>query len=275
MHETEEVSESLKQVLYGGTIVFLVLAGFVIFFLIMYMRRKTKNMLEKQQMQSQFSQTLLQTQLEIQEQTLKNISQEIHDNIGQALSLAKLNLNTMPEINDEALQQKILNSKQLVSKAITDLRDLSRSLDTDYVQEMGLQRAIEYELEMIKKTGTIDTALTVDGSLFRLDKQKELILFRIVQESFNNILKHASARRIDVSIKYAEAFFSLVIKDDGKGFDLQPLNKASSNSFGLGIRNMHSRAKLVGADFNMNSSLGGGTEVKINLPIENKNGNKQ
>jgi len=139
MHETEEASESLKQVLYGGTIAFLVLAGFVIFFLIMYMRRKTKNILEKQQMQSQFSQTLLQTQLEIQEQTLKNISQEIHDNIGQALSLAKLNLNTMPPINDEALQQKILNSKELVSKAITDLRDLSRSLDTDYVQEMGLQ----------------------------------------------------------------------------------------------------------------------------------------
>lgn len=275
MHETEEVSESLKQVLYGGTIVFLVLAGFVIFFLIMYMRRKTKNMLEKQQMQSQFSQTLLQTQLEIQEQTLKNISQEIHDNIGQALSLAKLNLNTIPEINDDALQQKILNSKQLVSKAITDLRDLSRSLDTDYVQEMGLQRAIEYELEMIKKTGTIDTTLTVDGSLFRLDKQRELILFRIVQESFNNILKHAAARRIDVSIKYAETFFSLVIKDDGKGFDLQPLNKASSNSFGLGIRNMHSRSKLIGADFSMNSTLGDGTEVKINLPIENKNGNKQ
>ena len=96
MHQTEEVSEGLKQVLYGGTIAFLVLAGFVIFFLVMYMRRKTKNMLEKQQMKSEFSQTLLQTQLEIQEQTLKNISQEIHDNIGQALSLAKLNLNTMP-----------------------------------------------------------------------------------------------------------------------------------------------------------------------------------
>ena len=266
----EETSESLKQLIYGGTIAFLILAGFVIFFLVMYMRRKTKNMLEKQQMKSEFSQTLLQTQLEIQEQTLKNISQEIHDNIGQALSLAKLNLNTMPATNDEALQQKILNSKELVSKAITDLRHLSRSLDTDYVQEMGLQRAIEYEMEMIKKTGTIDTSLIVEGSLFRLDKQKELILFRIVQETFNNIIKHAGAKTLTVNINYAPALFTLAIIDDGKGMDLQPLSEEKNNNFGLGIGNMQSRAKLIGADFKMASSLGKGTEVKINLPIENK-----
>ena len=239
------------------------------------MKRKTKNILEKQQMQTQFSQTLLQTQLEIQEQTLKNISQEIHDNIGQALSLAKLNLNTMLVTNDEALQQKILNSKELVSKAITDLRDLSRSLDTDYVQEMGLQRAIEYELEMIKKTGTIETWMIVEGSMFRLEKQKELILFRIVQETFNNILKHAGAKSINVNINYAIAGFTLIIKDDGKGVNLDPFNQGEKNNFGLGIRNMHSRAKLIGADFSMKSALGEGTEVKITLLNERNHENKQ
>lgn len=269
--------EEYSQVIFGlivGTIIFIVLCAFLISFLFAYQNKQKKSILEKQQMKSQFSETLLQTQLEIQEQTLKNISQEIHDNIGQALSLAKLNLNTMPEMNDETLQQKILNSKQLVSKAITDLRDLSRSLDTDYVQEMGLQRAIEYELEMIKKTGTIDTTLVVDGSLFRLEKQKELILFRIVQETFNNILKHSGAKCLTVNINYAPALFTLIVKDDGKGVDLQPLNE-EKNNFGLGIRNMHSRAKLIGAEFAMNSTIGQGTEVKINLPIENKNENKQ
>jgi signal transduction histidine kinase len=225
---------------------------------------------EKQEIQTQYQQTLLQTQLEIQEQTLKNISQEIHDNIGQALSLAKLNLNTMPPTNDEALQQKILNSKELVSKAITDLRDLSRSLDTDYVQEMGLQRAIEYEMEMIRKTGTIETNMIVEGTLFRLEKQKELILFRIVQETFNNILKHANAKSIYVNIIYSDSAFTLVIKDDGKGVNLQPFNDGENNNFGLGIRNMHSRAKLIGGDFNMSSNIGEGTKVKIVLPNEKK-----
>jgi signal transduction histidine kinase len=231
--------------------------------------------MEKKNMEITFRQTLLQTQLEIQEQTLKNISQEIHDNIGQALSLAKLNLNTMPPTNDEALQQKILNSKELVSKAITDLRDLSRSLDTDYVQEMGLQRAIEYELEMIQKTGTIETNMIVEGTLFRLEKQKELILFRIVQETFNNILKHAGAKTIAVQINYETNGFTLMIKDDGKGVNLKPFNHGENNNFGLGIRNMHNRAKLIGADFNMSSNIGEGTEVKIVLQNERTNENKQ
>jgi len=237
------------------------------------MQKQNNMLLHEQKMQSEFSQTLLQTQLEIQEQTLKNISQEIHDNIGQALSLAKLNLNTMPPTNDEALQQKILNSKELVSKAITDLRDLSRSLDTDYVQEMGLQRAIEYELEMIRKTGTIETNLIVEGLMFRLQKQNELILFRIVQETLNNILKHANAKSINVNINYSTAF-TLIIKDDGKGVDLKPLSEEKNNNFGLGIRNMHSRAKLIGADFSLTSQPGKGTEVKIVLPNEKSNENK-
>jgi len=267
-------SKEIVFIVIAGTFILLVLAFFIIYLILYYRRKKKMHELEKKTLQYQYQQTLLQTQLEIQEQTLKNISQEIHDNIGQALSLAKLNLNTMPEMNDEALRQKIVNSKQLVSKAITDLRDLSRSLDTDYVQEMGLQRAIEYELEMIKKTGTVDTALVVEGTLFRLEKQKELILFRIVQETFNNILKHSGAKNLNVSINYEPFLFTLLIKDDGKGVNLQPLNEANNN-FGLGIRNMHSRAKLIGADFNMNSTLGEGTEVKINLPIENKNESRQ
>lgn len=260
----------IRTLVIALTGLFLLLGLVVMIFFGIY--RRNQNMKEKEI--ESLNRVILQTQLEIQEQTLKNISQEIHDNIGQALSLAKLNLNTMPEINDEALQQKILNSKQLVSKAITDLRDLSRSLDTDYVQEMGLQRAIEYEMELIKKTGTIDTTLVVDGSLFRLEKQKELILFRIVQETFNNILKHSGAKSLIVNINYAPSSFTLVVKDDGKGVDLQPLNEVKNN-FGLGIRNMHSRARLIGADFTMSSSIGEGTEVKIILPIEDKNENKQ
>ena len=267
--------EGLNTTIISVTLGFLLLAGFIIFFIVINRFRINRYIMEKKNMETKFQQEILQTQLEIQEQTLKNISQEIHDNIGQALSLAKLNLNTMQVTNDEGLQQKILNSKELVSKAIVDLRDLSRSLDTDYVQEMGLQRAIEYELEMVKKTGTIETWMIVEGSMFRLEKQKELILFRIVQETFNNILKHAGAKNINVNINYDRAGFTLIIKDDGKGVNLQPFNQGENNNFGLGIRNMHSRAKLIGADFSMKSSLGEGTEVKINLLNERNHENKQ
>ena len=270
----ENLSKEITIIIIA-TIFFVVVSIGIIILLFMHQRRRDEFIRHNNELKNSFSQTLLQTQLEIQEQTLKNISQEIHDNIGQALSLAKLNLNTLPEVNDEAMQQKIVNSKQLVSKAITDLRDLSRSLDTDYVQEMGLQRAIEYELEMIGKTGIVETRLFVEGSQFKLDKQKELILFRIVQETFNNILKHSGAKRIEVKIDYLPSSFTLTVKDDGIGVNLQPLNEAGNSNFGLGIRNMHSRASLIGADFKMSSILGQGTEVKINLSIERNDERKQ
>ena len=119
------------------------------------MQKQNDMLLNEQKIKSDFQQTLLQTQLEIQEQTLKTISEEIHDNIGQALSLAKLKLNTVDFTKQEQLIEKITDSKNLVSKAIQDLRDLSRSLNTDNIAAMGLIRAIEYELELFRKSGYI------------------------------------------------------------------------------------------------------------------------
>ncbi len=256
---------------FAGAVVLIFLFGFIIYFIFSYKKKQTEYLDNQKMLNEKFQQELLQTQLEIQEQTLKTISQEIHDNIGQVLSLAKLNLNTMPATNDEQLQQKITNSKELVSKAIVDLRDLSRSLDTDYVQQMGLVRAIEYELELIRKSGTMETQLQVEGVAARSDKQKELILFRIVQETFNNIIKHAEAKSIKVNVYYNPNEVVLMIADDGKGVDLNPLNEQNNSRFGLGIRNMHNRAKLIGAEFSMHSSLGNGTQVKIILPNQNNN----
>jgi two-component system, NarL family, sensor kinase len=270
-----ENGKEVGLIIIAGSVALIFIAIFTIT-VIMYSRKKSLlHFSEKELMNASFQQTLLRTQLEIQEQTLKNISQEIHDNIGQALSLAKLNLNTMLVADDELLKQKISISKELVSKAIVDLRDLSRSLNTDYVADMGLLRAVEYELELIYRSATIKTNLEVTGSPYRLDKQKELILFRIVQETFNNIVKHAAAQNISVGFNYNINFLELSIADDGKGVDLQPLNEEANTTFGLGIRNMHSRAKLIGADFTMKSSIGTGTEIKINLPITNNNNGRK
>lgn len=250
-----------SRLLYGLiviTCIFLLLSVCIIYLAIFQNKRK---LLFKQQM--------LLAQLEIQEQTLKNISQEIHDNIGQGLTLAKLNLNALLPGAGPLLYEKIFHSKELVSRAIADLRDLSRSFDTDYIMEMGLHRAIEYELELLQKTGSLTTYLKVEGMVVKLDKQKELILFRIVQETFTNIIKHAEAVSLAVSIGYEPQALQLRIKDDGKGMDLTSLKQGTNVNSGLGIRNMHSRAKLISADFSMSSMPGQGTEIRIALPIDN------
>lgn len=243
------------------------LIGFIIVYSVSYYKRQIKYSIEQEKMRQDFRQELLHTQIEIQEQTLKTISQEIHDNIGQTLSLAKLNL-ALEEEEQAGTNIKIVSSHQLVSKAIQDLRDLSRSLNTDYVAEMGLIRSIEYELEMISKTGIMKTSLQVEGLQRRMEGQKELILFRIVQESLNNIIKHAGATTLTVAANYQPHELQIVIEDNGKGVDLSPLNENDNPGFGLGIRNMHNRARLIGAEFSMNSTIGRGTTVTIKLPVE-------
>jgi signal transduction histidine kinase len=195
------------------------------------------------------------------------MSQEIHDNIGQVLSLAKLNINTMSGASPELLEGKINDSKHLISKAIQDLRDLSRSLNTDYVIEMGLLRSVEYELELIKKTGTLETILRVEGKPYRLEQQQELILFRIVQEILHNIIKHAKATQIDVFVQYEPELFTLTVSDNGVGFDASKLAAADYSGFGLGIRNMHNRAKMINTNFTLKSTVEKGVTVLLQLPV--------
>jgi two-component system, NarL family, sensor kinase len=260
----KESSELIIPVI-AGTLTLLLLGVFIVSFLFLYRRRHIRYIREKQQLKLSYEQELLKTRLEIQEQTFRHISQEIHDNIGQVLSLTKLNISTMDPSQPDILRQKISDSETLISKAIHDLRDLSHGLSTDYIADLGLSRAVGHELEMIKKSGDYETVFLTDGSPYSLDKQKELIIYRIIQEVLNNIIKHAAAQKIIIYLLYRPEEFTLTITDNGKGFDLTPLN--DNTSFGLGIPNMHNRAQLIGSRFLISSTLGQGTSVTITVPV--------
>ena len=245
-------------------IIFLTIGICIIVFL--FFNKQKKHFQERILMQSQFQQALLQTQIEIQEQTLKTISQEIHDNVGQVLSLAKLNLGTFETMESESNQVKINDTKQLVSKAINDLRDLSRSLHGDKIAELGLQESIASELKILQNTGQYQTALKLTGDNYKLEPQKEMVLFRIVQESLNNAIKHAKAKNIHIKISYQPELFSLAISDDGSGFDPAVLQSAET---GIGLKSMQNRAALIGATFILNSQNGNGTSITIELKRNN------
>jgi two-component system, NarL family, sensor kinase len=258
-------SAEIIKIIIAGAITFVPLIVLVIAFLIIYRKRQREYAMEKEQLKLSYERELLKTRLEIQEQTFRNISQEIHDNIGQVLSLAKLNISTMDVSRTAVLEQKISDSKKLISQAIYDLRNLSHGLSTDYIADQGLTRAIGHELEMIKKSGGFETVFLTDGSSYSLDKQKELIIYRIIQETLNNIIKHSVAQKIIIYLLYRPDEFTINISDNGKGFDLTPLNNNASS--GLGIKNMHSRAQMIGAGFQISSTLGKGTDVNISVPV--------
>jgi two-component system, NarL family, sensor kinase len=257
MHNTDETRFSiiLVSLLIFALIVIIIITS------ILFFNRKQRFSLEKQHLQSQFTQTLLQTQLEIQEQTLKNISQEIHDNTSQLLGLIKLNLATANPSQEAQTRDKINASLELVSQVITGIRQMSHTLDTDFVARMGLREAIRYQLELVQKTGQYQTSLAVSGEEQKTDAQKELILFRMVQEALNNIIKHAKASEIKVILDYLPETLNITIADNGTGFE-----QSDEKSAGIGLQNMHNRAKMIGATLHILSEIGIGTTTTIELP---------
>ncbi|MEN9571027.1 MAG: hypothetical protein RL172_2258 [Bacteroidota bacterium] len=246
------------------TIVFLLLSSSVVVYGMVYQRRRKEHTHEVTTLKYVYEQELLQTQIEIQEQTMKNISQELHDNIGQMLGLAKLRLNTFPVVADHAVEKGVEELKQFIGKAIKDLRDISKSLHGEKISDIGLQDAIANELNILQNIGgRFTTNLHVDGEPYKMDAEKEIILFRIVQEALNNTVKHAQAKNIDVTLHYSTALFKLTVQDDGIGFDPQQV-KASET--GIGLKNMYNRARMIGGEVLIESGQNKeGTKLSILL----------
>lgn len=248
--------------LIGASILFLVLFFLFVLFYFMVKQKQSTMLIKEQKTKSEYEQILLNTQLEIQEQILKNISEEIHDNVGQVLSLAKLNLNTF-ENNPE---KKLQATKDLVSKAINDLRDLSRSLHGDKMAEIGLQEAIANELKILQNTGQYETQLKTEGVAYKLEPQKEMVLFRIVQEALHNSVKHAKANALEVQLNYLPNVFTLIVHDNGKGFNSETLSSAQT---GIGLKSMKNRAILIGGTFSISSTENGSTSISVEIPTSN------
>ncbi len=244
-------------IVLGGTTLLLCIFGFIFYFVIAYNKRYRKYEAEKVEMRKQFELEKLQSQLEIQEQTLKNISGEIHDNIGQILSLVGLEISTIPTENTE----KINHTSELLDRAIADLRNLSKRLDTDRISSIGIIEAIKHEVKLLERTGTFATELTVDADLEMLSPDKTIILYRIIQEILNNIIKHSKATKITIHIWENDTEGVLTITDNGVGFD-----SAEKEGKGLGLNNILNRARLIGGSATIESHINKGTIITFRIP---------
>ncbi len=246
------------------TLIFLVAAGFLLLYVAMYNKKKKKHKEEKIALKSVFENELLKTRLEIQEITLRHISQEIHDNFAQTLGLVKLTMSTADPHQPEQVGGALLRSKELVGQVIQDMRQLSHSLSPDYLEQQGLQALIAQQLQQLEKTNQYTAKLTVTGYPEQRNLQKEMVVLRIVQELLNNTVKHAKATIISIDMLYQQNGLTVTVKDNGIGFDPASLSTAAGNA-GLGLINMHKRMELVEGTININSCPGNGTTVVISV----------
>lgn len=231
--------------------------------LVRYNKKLYAHLKEKQVMQLRFNETLLQSQLEIQEETFKTISQEIHDNIGQELSFVKLNLNSIVDNLKEEQKEIVSESKEILSKSIQDLRDIAKSLNTEYLTELGLPEAIQQQLKLLEKSGSFKTELIIKGEFVKIESNKSLVLFRSVQELLNNVVKHSDGNLVSIEIQSDQHKIFISVTDNGKGFNMNDFSTIKHK--GLGLSNVIDRIKLINGTLSVNSHPGNGTQTIIEL----------
>ena len=251
-------------VLIACIALFLVLAAIILLFLYLYQRRKFVQKQQVAEMELQFREQSLRAQLEIQEQTFVAISQEIHDNVGQVLSLAKVQINVMNERGqmDKGMLEDI---RENIGKAMSDLRDLARSLSSDRIQSRSLPETLAQEVDRINKTGLIRAEMLVEGSPREIEPGKKLILFRTIQESIQNCIRHAEGTRISIQLCYQADGIQVTISDNGKGFDTEAVLQHGG---GLGLNNIRTRMRLAGGGSVIESVLTQGTRIYLTIPYE-------
>jgi signal transduction histidine kinase len=228
-------------------------------------KREMEKKLLKQELDKQ--KLVAQAVVNAQEKERAEIGKELHDNVNQILSTAKLYLE-LAQTDDGSRIELIARSTENISNAINEIRAISRSLVPPSVGDLGLIDSIQDLVENIKATRKLKVQFYYEGSVDSLlDEKRKLMLFRIIQEQVNNVLKHAAAHNLVIElIADAEGnSIDLTISDDGKGFELEKVRSKK----GVGLSNISSRVQLFNGSVHIVTAAGEGCKLKINVPISN------
>jgi two-component system NarL family sensor kinase len=264
----QDPNQQIYFVIFMGTLLAFLLVGFILAMIFFYQRRRQKQEQELIRLKEEYEQEVLRSQLEIQESTMKTIAQELHDNIGQTLSVIKLWMSMAPIGPDHEAYEGVQNSKEMLHKVIRDMADLTKSLHTDRIADIGLSEAIQFDLVTIRRAGILKIQFDAEGDEFHFPDQKSIFIFRMYQEMMNNIIKHSGAAHVKVHLLYSvNNIFVLSMLDDGVGFDVQKKKESGDGSSGLGLKSMRNRAKMIGADLSIQSEPGKGTSITVTVPL--------
>ncbi len=246
----------MNEIVWGiaaGTLVILLLIAIVIitFFLTNRQRAKQEKILEDTKLK--FERDIREVETEVQEQLMSSIANELHDNAGQLLTAMHIEIHNQnadhPEMGEKYKQVEVY-----LEEVIQLLRLLGKSLNTDFINDSGLVSAIEVESERINSLRRFTIHTHLDKAESSLEKNQELILFRIFQEIIQNALKHSRAKNLYVELNFRPFKFS--IEDDGLGFIYAAIVEEKKAS---GLRNIIKRAKLAQLNCTIDSDLGKGT----------------
>lgn len=245
-------------VVLGASVFLLLITLFIVLLLMAYKKRDVNHINEKKRLEEDFRNQLLQSQIEVQEQTFQQIAKELHDNVGQLLSTSRM-LVGLAERGMENPPDALLTANATIGQAINELRSLSKSLDKEWLEQFDLMQNLQTEVSRINAGNEVQATLAFNQAL-ELPAAKRIILFRMIQEAIQNALKHGHGNLIDISIENENNAILVKISDNGKGFEPDEQNK------GMGIVNMQHRAAALNGSLQYESKQGKGTVITITLP---------
>ena len=253
--------EEIALIIYVTFIVVIFFVMIVIFF-VTFQKRKSKLLRDNFMQQQAFDEELSKSQIEIQEQTLKHVGRDLHDNLGQLLAFANMQLNDIRMKVPDTLKSQVEYTAKIVKDSLTEVRALSKSLNNDILLNMGLENALENELQRFKSLGLWSIHFELKGEKRELnDKTHDIIIFRILQEFLSNTIKYANSSEIKVILDYQLDQLVITAIDDGVGFDMASVEKGS------GLINMEHRAALIGANLNLESQFQKGACLTVIYPF--------
>ncbi len=242
----------------SGLVLFTMIGAFMTYFVLLYRRMRVKFIQEKEALQR----AILETQIEIQEQTLKDVSRELHDNIGQIAALIKLNLNMAMLEPPEKNNEKIAESKKLISELIRDIKEISSAMNNASLERHGILSMIKRDVDRVNRTGTVKVIFNADSNELKLDKNQEIVIYRVCQEMLSNMLQHSQATEAVITLSGDANSFVLEYQDNGIGFEPRDAGLLPSIG-GNGLQNIYDRLKLIKCSIRIKSTKGSGVGIRI------------
>ncbi|WP_055482139.1 HAMP domain-containing sensor histidine kinase [Sphaerimonospora mesophila] len=197
--------------------------------------------------------------LAAQEGERQRIARELHDEIGQSLTVALLSLKRVVDRAPEELREDLRAAQETVRSSLDEVRQVARRLRPGVLEDLGLQSALSALSSEFSQANQVSISRKVDPVLPDLSEDVELVIYRIAQESLTNVARHAHADHVELSLTVGDGDLILRVTDDGRG---------GARHEGAGIRGMRERAHLIGARLTIASPPGAGTDVRLVIPIE-------
>ncbi|MBS1782589.1 MAG: sensor histidine kinase [Bacteroidetes bacterium] len=259
----QQSSISKRNYIIGAILLISFFAGIAIY--ASYRRHQTMQSAKFQQAIAQEQKLATKSVIKAEENERQRIAQDLHDGVGQMMSAIKLNLSSLQSelyFPDAESNKKLENIFSLVDDSCREVRNVSHNMMPNALLKVGIASAVR---EFLGKIDTRNLEINVysDGFSAQLEKDTEILLYRIIQECVNNVVKHAKASRLDISLIQENQSLTITIEDNGKGFDLS--NK--ENFEGIGIRGIISRINYLNGEIEFDSKPGKGTVVSIFIPL--------